>query len=187
MLLRRGEGDVRAITAEEAGIVVVAFFTFEFGGDADDSDDDVGFAGGGNGVLKKMGREPNEASGGLPSEMEAFEFDGISVGGLEVNQVSDGAFAVRSPIIDEELAVEVEAAAATAESAEAVVAVDGRNECAGPADGVIFGGKARSGRGEVPVEIDVGVDAFESRGAGKSGVGEVFGVEAGRPGRRGLR
>lgn len=44
-MLRGGESDVGAIAAEEAGITVFALLAFEVGGDTDNGDDDIGFAG----------------------------------------------------------------------------------------------------------------------------------------------
>jgi len=166
---------IGAITAKEAGIAVFGFFAFELRGDADDGDDDVRFAGGGDGFLEKIWREPEKAYGGFPGVVEVFELDRVGVAGLEMDQCGEGAFTVRGPIIDEDFIVEVEAAAAVGADAETIVAIDGRDEDAGPARGKIFGGDTRGGRDVVPLEIDVGINTGERGRAGERGVREEFG------------
>ena len=84
-----------------------------------------------------------------------------------------------SPVVNEEFAVEVEAIAAIGAGAEAVVAVDGRNEFAGPAGGKIFCGDVGGGGGVVPFEIELEIDAGSDGRSGKTDVGEKFGGEAG--------
>ena len=70
LLLRGGKRDVGAIAAEEAGIAGFGFFAFELRGDADDGDDDIGFAGGVDGFLLKIRRKPEKADGRIPKSDE---------------------------------------------------------------------------------------------------------------------
>jgi len=125
--LRRGESDVRAIAAEEAGIAVVEFFAFELRGDADDGDDDIGFACGGESLIEEIRWKPEQVDRGFPGVVEVFELDGIGVAGLKVNESGHGAVAVGCPVVDEEFVVEVETGAAVGTDTEAVIAVNGRD------------------------------------------------------------
>lgn len=179
-MLRGGESDVCAITAEEARIAGFGFFAFELRSDADDGDDDIGFAGGVDGFLLEIGRKPEKTDSGFPRHVKVFELDGIGVAGLEMNERGEGPFAVGGPIVDQEFVVEIEAIAAISAGAETIVAVDGRDESTGPADGEKFGGDVGCGRDIVPFEEDGGVDASGDGRAGEIDVGEEFGGEAGR-------
>jgi len=176
-LLGARKREIGAITAKEAGVAVFGFFAFELCGDADDGDDDVGFAGGGDGFLEKIRREPDKAHGGFPGVVKIFQLDRVGVAGLEMDQCGEGAFTVRGPIIDEDFVVEVEAAAAIGADTETIVAINGRDEKAAPACGEIFGGDTGGRRDIVPFEID-GIDASKGGGAGESSVGEEFGSQA---------
>ena len=62
--------------------------------------------------VEEVGRQPEEANGGFRGVVVILELKGRGAAGLEVNQSGDGAFAVRGPIVNEELAAEVEAVAA---------------------------------------------------------------------------
>ncbi len=177
LLLGGREIDVGAIAAEKAGIGVVAFFTFEGGRFADDGDDHIGFAGGGDGFFGETWRNPEKARERFAEAAEIFELDGIRVAGLKMDERREAAMAalpVVDPIIDEEFAVEVEAIAAVGGCADAVVAVNGRDEVAGPADGVAFDGNARAGRDVVGEEIDIGIDAGKGRRSIKYWIREIL-------------
>ena len=100
LLLRSGQSDVGPITAEEAGVAVLGLFAFELCGDADDGDDDIGFAGDVDGFLLEIGRKPEKADGGFPGSMKIFEGDWVRMSGLKMNEGGEGAFAVGSPLVD---------------------------------------------------------------------------------------
>jgi hypothetical protein len=99
--------------------------------------------------------------------VKIFKLDGVGVSGLEVDKRGHSAFAVRSPIIDEEFAVEIEAIAAIRTGAEAIVAFCGRGKFAGPARRIILGRDAGTGRDVVPLEIESRVDARNNRRTGE--------------------
>lgn len=170
--------EIGAITAKEAGIAVFGFFAFELSGDADNRDDDVGFASGGDGFIEKIWREPDKAHGRFPGVVEVFELDRVGVAGLEMNEGGEGALTVRGPVIDEDFIVEVEAAASIGADAETIVAIDGRHKVAAPPNGEIFGRDAGGGRDIVPFEINRGIDAGEGGRAEESGIGKEFDGQA---------
>ena len=164
---------------KKPGSLDFGFFAFELRGDADDGDGDIRFARGVDSFLLQIGRNPEKADGGFPGSVEIFELDGIGMASLEVDEGGKGAFAVRSPVVDEKFVVEVEAVTAVGAGAQAVIAVDGRDEHAGPADGEIFGGDIGGRRDVVPFEVDGGIDPGGDRRAEEMDVGEKFGGEAG--------
>src|SRR5215472_16335002 len=98
--------------------------------------------------------------------MTVFHANGVSVAGLEMNEHGHGALAVRSPVVNDFLPVEEEAGTAIGVDAEAIVAIDGRNELAGPAHGKILCGNTRTGRNSVPLEIDDSLSAHQRWVAG---------------------
>ena len=177
-LLGGGKSDVRAIAPEETGVAVFGLLAFELGSDANDSDDDVRFARGIDGFLKKIRGEPEKADSGFPGIMKICKVDGIGMAGLEMDERGHGAFPVWRPIVNEEFAVEVQAIAAIGADAETVIAIDGRDEFAGPTRGIVFRGDARGGGNVVPFKVDVAIEASEDGGAGERGVGEEFGGKA---------
>ena len=182
LLLRGGETDVGAIAAEEAGIAIFTLLTFEVGSDADDGDDNVGFASEGSGFLNKVRRKPEEPSEGLAEAAEIFEAYGIRMTGLKVKKNGEGALPavmVLDPIVDDLLVVEVEAVAAVGDCPDAVVAIDWRNKFTGPADGEVIRRDAGAGRDVVGGKVDGRIDAGERGGAGKSGIREELSVHAG--------
>ena len=160
--LRPGKINVGAVAAEEAGIAVVALFAFEVGGDANDGDDDVGFASGVDGFLGKIRRNPEKTSEGFPETAEVLELDGVGVAGLETDEGGEcalAALAVSDPVVDEDFAIEEEAETAVGAGADAVVAVGGCDQFAGPANRIVFGGNTGSGRDVVPDEVESRIDA----------------------------
>lgn len=176
-MLRCRQIKVGAIPAEKAGIGIVSFFALESRRFTDDGDDHIGFAGGSDGFFCEIWRNPQKARERFTEAAEIFEFDRIGVAGLEMHERGEAAMAallVLDPIIEEEFIVEVEAIAAVGGGADAVVAVNGRDECASPADGVVFDRNAGAGRNVVGEEIDLGFDTGESGSAGKGWVGEIF-------------
>jgi hypothetical protein len=178
-LLGGGKSDVSAIAPEETGVAVFGLLAFELGSDADDGDDDVRFARDLDGFLKKVRGKPEKANGGFPGIVKILKLDGIGMAGLEMDERGQGAFPVGCPIVDEEFAVEIEAITAIGTGAQAIVAIDGRDEDAGPARRIIFSGEAWGWRHIVPLKIERGVDAGGDWSAGESGVGEEFGGETG--------
>jgi hypothetical protein len=86
--------------------------------------------------------------------------------GLEMNERGHGAGAVRIPVVNDFPAVEKEARAAVGVDTQPIVAVDGRNEHPGPANGIILRRHAGTRRNIVPFEVDGGIDALQSRIAG---------------------
>ena len=66
---------------------------------------------------------------------------------------------ILNPAIDEQLVIEVEPIASIRDCADAVIAIDGRNEFAGPANGEIFRRDAGSWRNVVGGKVDRGIDA----------------------------
>ena len=97
-----------------------------------------------------------------------------------MDEGGERAIAVGGPIIDEKFVAQVELVTAVGAGAETVVAVDGRNEDAGPANGEIFGGDVGGGGDVVPGEVDGGIGASGSGRASEIRVGEVFGGETDR-------
>src|SRR5215469_4980983 len=175
--LRPGKINVGAVAAEEAGIAVVALFAFEVGGD-----DDVGFASGVDGFLSKIRRNPEKASEGFAETAEVLELDGVGVAGLETDEGREcalAALAVRDPVVDEDFAIEEEAETAVGAGADAVVAVGGCDQFAGPANRIVFGGNTGSGRDVVPDEVEGRIDAGNKGRTRKGGIREIFGGEPG--------
>jgi len=129
--LRAREVDVGAIAAEEARVGIIALFAFEIGADTDDGDDDIGLASGGEGFVLEIGWNPEESGVRFAEAAEVLELDGIGVASLEMDGNGEGAFAslaVESPVIDEELAVEIEAETAVGGGTESVLAINGSDE-----------------------------------------------------------
>src|SRR5215831_9326848 len=170
--LSPGKVNVGAVAAEEAGIAVVALFAFEVGGDANDGDDDVGFAGGVDGFLSKIRRNPEKASEGFAETAEVLELDGVGVAALETDEGGEcalAALAVSNPVVDEDFAIEE----------EAETAVGACDEFAGPANRIVFGGNTGSGRDVVPDEVESRIDAGDKGRTRKGGIREIFGGEPG--------
>ena len=166
LLLRTRKIEVQAVSSKKTGIAGFAFLAFELSGEADNGDDDIRFACGVDGFLRKIWRQPEKTRGGFPGMMKVLHSKGVSVAGLKMDERGHGALAVRGPVVDDFLSVKENAGAAVGVRAQAVVAVNGRNEFAGPAHGIVLRGNARSGRNVVPFEIDGGIHALHGRVAG---------------------
>src|SRR5260370_12193350 len=89
----------------------------------------------------------------MPGVMKILHADGVRMASLEMDERGHHASAVRVPIVDDFLSVEEEAGAAGGVYAQAIVALDGRDKLAGPAQRIILRGEARCGRNVVPFEI----------------------------------
>src|SRR5207245_9244478 len=90
------------------------------------------------------------------------------------------ASAMRVPVVDDFLTIEVNAGAATCAGSEAIVAIDGPHEFAGPAHRIISRRESGSGRDIVPFEIDGKTYAIQNRSTGQLRDHETLSVQAGR-------
>src|SRR5207249_8175457 len=116
-----------------------------------------------DGVLREIGRQPEEPRGGFPPGVEVLDSNRIRMTSLKMDESSHCTRAMWRGIINKLFSVQVNPVAAVGAGAQAVVAIDRWDQFASPANGIIPSGNSGTGRDIVPFEIHACVHALQHR------------------------
>jgi hypothetical protein len=128
-------------------------------------------------MVLRYARVPDELHARIAGALEVVEPDGVPASGCERDGHEPRAERALLPGIDHQAAIDPEAVAVVALHADPREPARGRDEGAGPADGVPVIWYALPRRAERPAEVDALVGATDARRTGERVVGPVLAPE----------